>query len=69
MTPCAPRPLATPYPMPRNRGDLVVQHIVVKEDFSRELAERLLEDLRNAVACFESQPGHQPKEEGSHFHH
>ena len=55
--------------MPRNRGDLVVQRIVVKEDFSRDLAERLLEDLRRAVAYFESQPGHEAKQEGSHFHH
>ena len=52
-----------------NRGDLVVQRIVVKENFSRDLAEHLLEDLRRAVEYFESQPGHQAKEEGSHFHH
>ena len=55
--------------MPRNRGDLVVQRIVAKEDFSRDLAERLLEDLRRAVEYFESQPGHKAKQEGSHFHH
>jgi glutamate/tyrosine decarboxylase-like PLP-dependent enzyme len=61
--------LVPAYPMPRNREDLVVQRVVVKEDFSRELAERLLEDLRNAVVYFESQPGHRPKAEGSHFHH
>ena len=61
--------LVPAYPMPRNRDDLVVQRIVVKEDFSRDLAERLLEDLRRAVAYFESQPGHEPKQEGSHFHH
>ena len=61
--------LVPAYPMPKNRDDLVVQRIVVKEDFSRDLADRLLEDLRRAVAYFESQPGHAPKEEGSHFHH
>jgi len=61
--------LVPAYPMPRNRGDLVVQRIVVKEDFSRDMAERLLEDLRRAVAYFESQPGHRPKHGGSHFHH
>ncbi len=61
--------LVPAYPMPKNRGDLVVQRIVVKEDFSRDLAEHLLEDLRRAVEYFESQPGHQAKEEGSHFHH
>jgi glutamate decarboxylase len=61
--------LVPAYPMPKNRQDLVVQRIVVKEDFSRDLADRLLEDLKRAVAYFESQPGHQAKEEGSHFHH
>jgi len=61
--------LVPAYRMPKNRGDLVVQRIVVKEDFSRDLAEHLLEDLRRAVEYFESQPGHQAKEEGSHFHH
>ncbi len=61
--------LVPAYPMPKNREDLVVQRIVVKEDFSRDLAELLLEDMRRAVAYFESQPGHKAKEDGSHFHH
>ena len=61
--------LVPAYPMPKNREDLVVQRIVVKEDFSRELAERMLEDLRRAVEYFESQPGHKAKVDGSHFHH
>ena len=55
--------------MPRNRGDLVVQRIVVKEDFSRDLADRLLEDLRRVVTYFEAQEGHVAKQDGSHFHH
>jgi glutamate decarboxylase len=61
--------LVPAYPMPKNRGDLVVQRIVVKEDFSHDLAERLLDDLRRAVAYFEAQKGHVAKQEGSHFHH
>jgi glutamate decarboxylase len=61
--------LVPAYPMPKNREDLIVQRIVVKEDFSRDLAERLLEDLQRAVDYFESQPGHQAKSEGSHFSH
>ncbi|MEE8291108.1 MAG: glutamate decarboxylase, partial [Candidatus Tectomicrobia bacterium] len=44
--------LVPAYPMPKNREDLIVQRIVVKEDFSRDLAERLLEDLRRAVDYF-----------------
>ncbi len=61
--------LVPAYPMPKNRQDLVVQRVVVKEDFSRELAERLLDDLKAAVAWFESQPGHRATKSGSHFHH
>ena len=61
--------LVPAYPMPKNREDLTVQRIVVKEDFGRDLAERLLEDLRRAVEYFESQPGHQARPESSHFHH
>jgi glutamate decarboxylase len=61
--------LVPAYPMPPNRQDLVVQRIVVKEDFSRDLAERLLDDLRRAVSYFESQPGHRGKGSGTHFHH
>ena len=55
--------------MPRNRGDLVVQRVVVKEDFSHDLADRLLEDLHRAVDYFESQKGHAKKQKGSHFRH
>jgi glutamate decarboxylase len=61
--------LVPAYPMPKNRSDLVVQRIVVKEDFSHDLAERLLEDLKRAIAYFESQPGHRAKQHGNHFHH
>jgi glutamate decarboxylase len=61
--------LVPAYPMPKNRGDLVVQRVVVKEDLSHDLAERLLEDIRHAVEYFESQSGHKPKTIGAHFHH
>ena len=37
--------------------------------FSVEERERLLEDLKRAVAYFESQTGHKAKKAGSHFHH
>lgn len=64
----APR-IASAYPMPKDREDLVVQRVVVKEDLSRVLAERLLENLRRVVHYFEQQTGYHPKKEGSHFHH
>lgn len=61
--------LVPAYPMPRNRQDLVVQRIVVKEDFSRDLAKQLLTDIDRALEYFKSQPSHKPKETGAGFHH
>ena len=61
--------LVPAYPMPKNREDLVVQRVVVKEDFSHPMADRLLEDIRRAVEHFESQPGNVKKDQGSHFAH
>ncbi|GCE25468.1 glutamate decarboxylase [Dictyobacter alpinus] len=57
------------YAMPKNCEDLVVQRIVVKEGFSRDMAHILLRDVRNALHYFASQPGHVKKEQGSHFAH
>jgi glutamate decarboxylase len=64
----APR-IVPACPMPKDWEDLVVQRVVVKEDLSRDLAERLLENLRRVVHYFEQETGHYPKKEGSHFHH
>ena len=61
--------LVPAYPMPLNRQDLVVQRIVVKEGFSRDMADMLLKDMRRAIEWFESQPDFVGKKEGSHFHH
>lgn len=61
--------LVPAYPMPPNRQDLVVQRIVVKEGFSRDMADMLLEDMQRAIDCFARQPHYIPKEEGSHFSH
>ncbi|AIE75400.1 MULTISPECIES: glutamate decarboxylase [unclassified Synechocystis] len=61
--------LAPAYPMPKNRDDLVVQRIVVKEGFSRDMADILLADMERAIAYFVSQPDHKPKQGGSHFSH
>ena len=51
------------------RQDLVVQRIVVKEGFSRDMADMLLKDMRRAMEWFESQPGFISKKEGGNFHH
>ncbi|HEY2550241.1 MAG TPA: glutamate decarboxylase [Streptosporangiaceae bacterium] len=37
------------YALPKNREDLVIQRILVRHDFSRDLADLLLDDCRRAV--------------------
>ena len=61
--------LVPAYPMPQNRHDLVVQRVVVKEDFSMDVAEMLLKDIKRAIEFFEARPQNPPKTEGSHFSH
>ena len=61
--------LVPAYTMPRNCEDLVVQRIVVKEGFSRDMADLLLKHMREALNYFASQPGHIPSQTGSHFAH
>lgn len=61
--------LVPAYPMPANRQDLVVQRVVVKEGFSRDMADLLLADMHRALDLFARQPAHAPTVEGSHFHH
>lgn len=57
------------YTMPPRVEELAVLRIVVREGFSRDLAEMFLADLAKAVAHFESQPGHKPKEPAPQFAH
>jgi glutamate decarboxylase len=55
------------YTMPPKVDDLAVLRIVVREGVSRDLAEILLKDLKDAIQHFESQPGYkakQPKKTG-----
>jgi len=61
--------LVPAYPMPANRQDLIVQRIVVKEGFSRDMADMLLNDMRRALQWFEQQPNYIAKKHGSHFSH
>jgi glutamate decarboxylase len=61
--------LVPAYTMPKNRQDLTVQRVVIKEGFSRDMAELLLRDIRSAIAFFQSQSHYQSKLSGSHFHH
>jgi glutamate decarboxylase len=57
------------YTLPKNCEDIIVQRVVVREGFSRDMADLLLDDIRRQLEYFESQPYHQPKRVGSHFHH
>jgi glutamate decarboxylase len=48
------------YTMPPKVEDLAVLRIVVREGFSRDLADMLMQDLHAAIKHFESQPGYKP---------
>jgi glutamate decarboxylase len=61
--------LVPAYTMPKNRQDLTVQRVVIKEGFSRDMAALLLRDIYSAIAFFKSQSNYQSKLSGSHFHH
>ena len=45
--------LVPAYPLPANLEDVDVQRLVVRQDFSMELAMRCMEDMRNAIAKLE----------------
>jgi len=46
--------------MPPKVEDLAVLRIVVREGFSRDLADNLMQHLNAAIQHFESQPGYKP---------
>ena len=59
------------YSMPPNRTDLVVQRVLVRHGFSRDLAGLLLEDFRHALDYFVQHPVVEPlakHEAGGHNH-
>ena len=55
--------------LPANAEDVAVLRIVVREGFSRDLADMLLEDLRHAVGHFEANPPARPTEPAPQFAH
>lgn len=59
------------YALPPNREDLVIQRILVRHGFSRDMADLLLDDCRRALAHLNSHPVVTPltEEEGSGFKH
>ncbi len=63
--------LVPAYTLPPNREDLAIQRILVKHGFSRDLANLLLNDYRDAIAHFAKHPVSTPltEEEGGGFKH
>lgn len=44
------------YPLPENREDLVIQRILVRHGFSRDLASLLIDDFYRTLKYFEDRP-------------
>lgn len=61
--------LVPAYTFPKNRENLAALRIVVKEGFSREMADVLLGDLQRHLKFFEAQPGYKPMPAHSSFSH
>lgn len=58
------------YTMPPKADDVAVLRVVVREGFSRDLADMLLVDLKAAVEHFENQPGYRsPHKPSKHSRH
>jgi len=53
--------LVPAYTFPKNREDLSALRIVVREGFSRDMADLLLSDIHRHLQFFASQPGYHPK--------
>jgi len=62
--------LVPAYTFPENRQDVAALRVVIKNGFSRDLADLLIEDLQRHVAYLEKLPMPlPPKEHGEGFHH
>jgi glutamate decarboxylase len=59
------------YTLPPHREDLAIQRILVRHDFSRDLADLLLADYRRAMAHLDKHPlsASMTADEASGFHH
>jgi len=59
------------YSMPPNRKDLVVQRVLVRHGFSKDLASLFIEDVKRSLEFFAAHPVSKPmtEEEAGGFHH
>ena len=62
--------LVPAYPLPDNMADRTVQRVVVRNGLSMDLAERLLDSIRDSVKYLDALPGPLPREQKAEmFHH
>ena len=61
--------LVPAYTFPENREDLAVLRVVVRNGFSQDLADFLIDDLTRAVGYLEKLESRLPPVEGEPFHH
>lgn len=61
--------LVPAYRFPANREDLAALRVVVKNGFTHDLADFLIEDLKTVVKYLERVKGSLPAEPGESFHH
>lgn len=57
------------YRMPANRQELIVQRVVVRNGFTRDLADMLVRDIRRHLDWFAAQPGFRSTAQAAQFHH
>ena len=57
------------YTMPKNLEDMVVMRIVVKENFSRDVAHLFIKDLKEQVLWLRDNPYEHPSAPRPSFHH
>ncbi len=59
------------YPLPANRGDVIVQRLLARLGVSRDLAGLLLEDIQRAIKHFHKNPSSQSltRQSAGGYHH
>ncbi len=63
--------LVPAYSLPKDAEDIVIQRVLVKQNFTLDMASLLLEDIKSAIAYLEKHPTHNPvtEEEMNSFKH
>jgi len=57
------------YTMPPGAESIAVLRVVIREGFSRDMADLLLTDLVKVIDELEATPPSRPAQPGGHFHH